>query len=91
MTGERLTTTDAEEVKTCGTCGGIWPANRPTCPACGAGLAHVAANPPVDAQDTADFDWRWLDALAPEEDEGTKAGDEGAGRRAKGAWWQFWR
>ena len=91
MTGKNLTTAETEEVKTCTTCGGTWPADRPICPACGAGLANVAAHPPASTQEPADLDWQWLDALAPEQDERPQTSDEGKGRGTKGTWWKFWR
>jgi hypothetical protein len=91
MTDKSLTTAETEEVKTCTTCGGTWPADRPICPACGASLTSIAAQPAAGAEDTAHFDWQWLDALAPKQDERAQASGEGKGKQAKGAWWQFWR
>jgi hypothetical protein len=82
----------AEEVKTCPGCGGTWPADRPVCPACGVGLGGIAARPAGEAAGEQAVDWRWLDALASEEESpATSEGQEPKRERAKRAWWQFWR
>ncbi len=91
MTGESSVTAETEEVKSCTTCGGTWPAGRPTCPACGASLANIAAQPTAGAAEPADLDWRWLDALAPEDDERPQARGKDKKAQTKGAWWRFWR
>jgi hypothetical protein len=91
MTSKTPTTGETEEVKTCTTCGGTWPTDRPICPACGASLTNIAAQPATSGESAADFDWQWLDALAPEQDEQPQTSGEGKGKQAKGAWWQFWR
>ena len=91
MSTERSATTGSEEIKTCTACGGTWPASRPHCPACGASLVHVAARSPADEPGPEEFDWRWLDALALDDDPGPQARDKDRSKRSKGAWWQFWR
>lgn len=93
MTSETSATTESVEVKTCSVCGGTWPAGRPHCPACGASLTNIAARPPADAPGTGpeEFDWRWLDAMAPEGDEHPQARDEDKDTRDRGSWWKFWR
>ena len=66
-----------EQVKTCSTCGGTWPASRPRCVACGANLAEVPVQAPESA-DGATFDWSWLDAMAGESGERSSAPSSGA-------------
>ncbi len=91
MCSENSATAESETVKTCVSCGGTWPASRPHCPACGANLTNIAVRPPAGALGPEELDWRWLDALAPEDDERHQARDQDKGAQTKGAWWQFWR
>jgi hypothetical protein len=80
-----------DQVKTCTSCGGTWPASRPICPACGTGLAGVTARPTAELEGEGEFDWQWLDALAPEDEGQPGAGDGPEPEGSKRAWWQFWR
>jgi hypothetical protein len=89
-----------EQVKSCPSCGGTWPANRPICPACGTGLAGVTARPEAELAGEGEFDWRWLDALAPEEEGPEEEEEEEQQQQQRGRqgkqqskrpWWQFWR
>jgi hypothetical protein len=41
--------------------------------------------------DEGEFDWQWLDALAPEQDEPPKGLEGQKQEPSKPAWWQFWR
>lgn len=81
----------ADKVKSCPECGGTWPSSRPICPACGTGLGSVAARPSAELEGEGEFDWQWLDALAPEEGEHPETGDRPEAEHPKRPWWQFWR
>lgn len=91
MIGESSAAAESEAVKTCAACGGSWPASRSHCPACGSSLANVTAQPRADTPTAEEFDWRWLDALAPEEEQGPNSRPEAQAGPSKRAWWQFWR
>ena len=78
---------NGDKVKPCPACGGTWPADRTTCLACGANLEPVPARPSSKAPKGEPLNWRWLDALAPE-DEPEKAPEEEPSEKK---WWQFWR
>jgi hypothetical protein len=82
---------EAAEVKTCPHCRGAWPASRTHCLACGASLADVPARPPVENPHSGPINWRVLDALSPDRDEGKEAEDALPPKEGKGRWWEFWR
>jgi hypothetical protein len=71
--------TGAEEIKTCPRCGGMWPATRGHCLACGMSLAGVPARAAEEAPPAEEIDWGWLDASAPEESQSTTASDTAEG------------
>jgi predicted amidophosphoribosyltransferase len=75
------------EVKTCPACGGTWAADRRACLACGASLESVPATPASEAPEHEPLNWRWLDALAPDDD----AQEGPAEAEPERKWWQFWR
>jgi hypothetical protein len=78
---------DQSKVKTCPACGGTWPADRRACLACGASLESVPARPAEEDQGPEPLDWRWLDALARDDDAQEAPAEAETDRK----WWQFWR